>query len=63
MSTSTPLVTVLQSPSEDGLTLRDILSDLPTDPVSLFVVVLVVGSVLLVLWAGRPGGGRGGRRA
>lgn len=62
MSTHTILRNVLQSSSGEGLTLREIVSDLPSDPASLFTIVLFVGAVVFVLWAGRSGG-QGGKPA
>jgi hypothetical protein len=61
MSFTTLSLIALQS-TGDGLTLRDLLDSLPTDPASVFTIALLVGSALLVLWAGRPKG-KGGRQA
>ncbi|MEX2530967.1 MAG: hypothetical protein WD960_09355 [Gemmatimonadota bacterium] len=38
--------------SQEGLSLSDILRDLPTDPGSIFALVLVVGFLILVLYFG-----------
>jgi len=62
MSTVTLLTAALQA-SDDGLTFREIVDSLPTDPAAVFTIMLVVGSVALVLWAGRGSGGKGGRPA
>lgn len=48
--------------SDDGLTLGDIVANLPTDPAAIFTLLLVFGSLALVLWAGRGSGGKGGGR-
>lgn len=45
---------------DDGLTWREILADLPHDPASIAVLLFVIASLALVIWAGRPG--RSGRR-
>lgn len=58
----TLLAAALQA-SDDGLTFREIVAGLPTDPAAIFTILLVVGSVALVLWAGRGSGGKGGRPA
>jgi len=50
---------LLLSPAAGGLTFREVLSDLPTDPASLFTVGLVLAAVVAVAWFGRPGGGGG----
>jgi hypothetical protein len=47
------LVLPVQSATEDGLTLHEIVSNLPTDPASLAVVLLVTFSIALVAWSGR----------
>lgn len=48
------LLTQIAGPSSSqGLTLQDFLEDLPTDPASLFVVVLAVGAFVAVVWFGR----------
>jgi hypothetical protein len=62
MSTVTLLTAALQA-SDDGLTLREIVDAVPTDPAAIFTILLVVGSVALVLWAGRGSSGKGGRPA
>lgn len=50
------------SATEDGLTLREVVADLPSDPASLFTIALFLGAVIFVLWSGRSGG-QGGRPA
>lgn len=40
-------------------TLQNILRSLPTDPASIFTLLLVVGVTGLVIWTGRKGGGKG----
>jgi hypothetical protein len=50
---------VLQSGSDDGLTFREFLGRLPTDPASVFTTVLLLGAIGLVFWAGRSKGGGG----
>jgi hypothetical protein len=62
MRTALPFIPAIQTASDDGLTLRNILGALPTDPASIFVILLLAGSLALVLWAGRPKG-KGGRPA
>lgn len=57
------LYTVLlaaQSTTDDGLTLRELAESLPSDPASIFALLLMTGSVVLVLWAGRGKKGGGG---
>ncbi|MDH3205492.1 MAG: hypothetical protein OEO79_02715 [Gemmatimonadota bacterium] len=57
---STSIMLVAQVPPTTGVAqaLHRIVQALPTDPASLFVIALLVGSAVLVLWAGRPKGGR-----
>lgn len=43
---------LVQSTADDGLTLAEMLSDLPTDPASVFTILLLVGSLGAVLWFG-----------
>lgn len=49
----------LQSTADEGLTLSEVLDSIPTDPASIFTILLLVGSVGLVVWFGRPKGGKG----
>jgi hypothetical protein len=50
-------VVMLQSGSDDGLSIGELVRNLPTDPASFFTLALLVGSFVLVVWAGRSGGG------
>ncbi len=52
MSTILFTTAASQVTAADGLTIRGILSDLPSDPASIFALVLLFGSLALVLWAG-----------
>ncbi|HUF76355.1 MAG TPA: hypothetical protein VMM35_08755, partial [Longimicrobiales bacterium] len=52
-----------QTGPDGGLTFGEVLGAIPTDPASIFTVLLLVGSVGLVLWFGRPKGGKGGKPA
>jgi len=45
------------------LGLAEILYELPVDPASIFTIAIVLVSVALVVWFGRPRGGKGGRSA
>jgi hypothetical protein len=60
MSRLLALSTFLQAANE-GLTWSGLIADLPTDPVSVFALLLLIVSVGMVIWFGRPGG-KGGRR-
>jgi hypothetical protein len=42
---------------EEGLTFREILGNLPTDPASLVVLAIVIVAVALVVWGNRKKGG------
>jgi hypothetical protein len=60
---STSLFLAASFPSSSlalGLTFRQILSELPTDPASVVTVTLLLASLALVVWFGRPRG-KGGR--
>lgn len=63
--TATPIAAVpavVQS-ADDGTALSGILRHLPTDPASLVALALVIGSIVLVIVAGRSkksGGGKEG---
>lgn len=48
-----PFLAVAQT-GEGGLTWSRFLHSLPTDPASIFVLLLLAGSLALVVWAGRP---------
>ena len=60
MSAISMLGAMVQSTVDDGLTFREILSDIPADPASIFTLVFLFGSVALVLWFGGPRAGKGG---
>jgi hypothetical protein len=47
---------VLQQ-QDDGLTFREVLESLPTDPASLIAIVLLGGFIALVVYFGARGGG------
>lgn len=56
------LAALAQSAGDDGLTLGEIIGALPTDPASIFALLLLLGGVGTVLWYGmktRGGGGEG----
>lgn len=61
-SLATTAVT-LQSAADEGLSFSDVLESIPTDPASLFTLLLFVGSLGLVIWFGRSKGGKGDRPA
>lgn len=46
------MLDVVAPVSQDGLSVSDILRDLPTDPGSIFALILVVGFLILVLYFG-----------
>lgn len=54
----TAAVEPVAPPIDAGLTLAEILDDLPTDPASIFAIVLLLGFFGFMLWIGRgrPGG-------
>ena len=62
MDTALLTIAVAQAVSsdDDGLTWREVLAGLPHDPASIVVLLFVIVSVALVIWAGRPG--RSGKR-
>jgi hypothetical protein len=62
MSANSMLGAMVQSTAADGLTFREILSDLPTDPASIFTIGFLLGSVALVVCFGGPRAGKGGPR-
>jgi hypothetical protein len=43
---------------DDGLTFREVLGNLPSDPASLVILAIVAVAVGLVLWGNRRKGGR-----
>lgn len=45
-----------QSTSDDGLSLGEILARFPTDPATVFTILLLTSCLVLVLWAGRRKG-------
>jgi hypothetical protein len=53
----------LQATADDGLTFSEMLDSIPTDPASLFTILLLLASVGLVIWFGRPKGGKGDKPA
>jgi hypothetical protein len=55
------VVVSLAQASDDGLTLSEIIDSLPTDPGSIFVILLMVGFFGLILYFGiiRAGGETG----
>jgi hypothetical protein len=61
MYTLAPFTAVFQSPADDGFSLRQIVSTLPTDPASVFVIVLLVAALAAVIWSGRGRKGKGGQ--
>lgn len=63
VSTLAVTAATLQATPDEGLSFSDILDSIPTDPASLFTLLLFVGSVGLVIWFGRPKGGKGGKPA
>ncbi len=56
------IATVAQT-GADGLTFDEVVAELPTDPASLFTIFVLLASLALVFWYGRPRGGKGGRPA
>jgi hypothetical protein len=62
-ATLATLAATAQTASDEGLSFTEVLSNLPTDPASIFAILLVVVSFALVLWFGRPKGGKGGKAA
>ncbi len=60
---STSLLYAVSFPSSTlaaGLTFRQVLDEVPTDPASIVTVTLLLTSLALVVWFGRPRG-KGGR--
>jgi hypothetical protein len=55
MTTLFPMI-ALQA-GDDGLTLSEILSSLPLDAASVFVLALTTVAIAAVIWYGRPRGG------
>ncbi len=44
-------------PLKDGLTFREVVGNIPTDPASLVVLAIVAVAVGLVVWGNRKKGG------
>ena len=58
------ITAALWQSTDDGLTLREVVDNIPTDPASVTVSLLLMASLAFVLWSGSRGsrpGGRGGR--
>lgn len=53
------LASAVQSTGDDGL-IANILEDLPTDPASIFTLLLLVGCFGAVVWFGVRSNGKGG---
>jgi len=51
-----PVAPAAQATGDGGLTLHDILMNIPHDASAFVVYVLMIGAVFLVLWAGRSQG-------
>jgi hypothetical protein len=60
MYTLATFTAVFQSADDDGFSVRQIVSTLPTDPASVFVIVLLVVALAAVIWSGRGRKGKGG---
>jgi len=56
MKTSAAILALLQTAPDDGSAFGRILSNLPTDPASIFTLVLMIAAVAAVIWFGRPKG-------
>lgn len=54
-----PTLSAIQTTVDGGLTLGEVVDSLPSDPASLFVLLVLTASVILVVWTGggRKGGG------
>jgi hypothetical protein len=48
--------------ADEGLTFSELIDSLPTDPASIFVLVVTGFAVAVVFWTGRPRGKGGGPR-
>lgn len=53
----------MQASSGDGLSLRDVIAQVPTDPASVVTLLLLIACLVLVLWTGTRPRGKGGRPA
>lgn len=49
----TQIVALLQV-ADDGLTFREVLANIPTDPASVFVYLLLAVSLGVIAWSNRP---------
>lgn len=47
--------------SEEGLTLAEVLDEIPTDPASVFTILLLFGSLGAVFWFGKGSNDKRGR--
>ena len=56
ISAAAPVAAAAQAAGEAGLSLHDVLVNIPHDASAFVVYVLMIGSVLLVLRAGRSHG-------
>lgn len=54
------LAAAVQSTADDGLSFGDILDSVPTDPASIFTLLLLVGCFGAVVWFGSRSNGKGG---
>jgi hypothetical protein len=54
-----PILAAFQSRADDGLSVGEILGSIPTDPVTVFTILLLASCLVLVLWAGRRKGDGG----
>lgn len=53
IAAAAPIAAAAQAAAGGGLTLHDILRNIPHDVSAFVVYVLMIGAVFLVLWAGR----------
>ena len=63
MYTFASMISAAQNSADEGLTFSEVLAALPTDPASIAVIGMLLGSVALVVWSGRRSGGKGGKAA
>lgn len=48
--------------ADDGLTFSELIDSLPTDPASMFVLMVIGFALAAIAWTNRPGGkGKGSR--
>ena len=57
------IAALAQARPDDGFGFGDIVSALPTDAASIFTLLLLLVSLGLVIWFGRPKRGKGGKPA